>query len=57
MPAVLPTSSNCPLSAPCWHHVQEYLPIIKEEEAYVAVEKNASGSRPKELFQVSAQHD
>ncbi|PSC74832.1 pre-mRNA-processing 40A [Micractinium conductrix] len=30
---------------------REYLPIIKEEEAYVAVEKNASGSRPKELFQ------
>ncbi len=31
---------------------QEYQPIARKEEAYEAVEKNLSGSRPKELFQV-----
>ncbi|KAL4419958.1 hypothetical protein ABPG75_007056 [Micractinium tetrahymenae] len=30
---------------------REYLPIVKEEASYEAVERNTSGSRPKELFQ------
>lgn len=33
--------------------LQEYLPIVKEEPSYDAVERNTSGSRPKELFQVT----
>lgn len=32
--------------------LQEYQPIVRKEAAYEAVEKNLSGSRPKELFQV-----
>ena len=32
--------------------LQDYLPVVKEEESYAAVERNASGSRPKELFLV-----
>jgi hypothetical protein len=31
---------------------QEYHPIVAEEESYRAVERNTSGSRPKELFLV-----
>eukprot|EP00887_Chlorella_sp_A99_P000160 scaffold16.g160.t1 len=30
---------------------REYQPVVKDEEAYVAVEQNTGGSRPKELFQ------
>lgn len=30
---------------------REYLPVVKEEASYEAVERNTSGSRPKELFQ------
>lgn len=30
---------------------KEYGPSVEEEEAYVAVKKNTSGSRPKELFE------
>ncbi|PRW33660.1 pre-mRNA-processing 40A isoform A [Chlorella sorokiniana] len=29
---------------------KDYLPVVKEEESYAAVECNVSGSRPKELF-------
>jgi hypothetical protein len=29
---------------------KEYGPSVEEEETYVAVKKNTSGSRPKELF-------
>ncbi len=35
------------------HYLQDYLPVVKEEESYAAVERNTSGSRPKELFLVS----
>jgi hypothetical protein len=31
-------------------YLQEYVEKIKDEEAYKAVEKNLSGSRPRELF-------
>ena len=31
--------------------MQEYYPLAKHEDALLAVEKNTSGSRPKELFQ------
>ena len=31
--------------------VQEYYEMVKQEDAYIAVEKNAAGSRPKELFE------
>ena len=30
---------------------QEYYETVKHEDAYIAVEKNAAGSRPKELFE------
>ena len=30
---------------------QEYQPLVKKEAAYVAVDKNTSGSRPRELFE------
>ncbi|KAL4857085.1 Pre-mRNA-processing protein 40A [Chlorella vulgaris] len=30
---------------------KEYVPIVAEEESYKAVERNTSGSRPRELFQ------
>ena len=30
---------------------QEYYDLVKREDAYIAVEKNAAGSRPKELFE------
>ena len=31
--------------------VQEYYDLVKREDAYIAVEKNVAGSRPKELFE------
>lgn len=31
--------------------LQEYYELVKKEDAYIAVEKNAAGSRPKELFE------
>ena len=31
--------------------LQEYFETIKNEESLIAVEKNSSGSRPKELFE------
>ncbi len=30
---------------------QEYQPLVKKEAAFVAVDRNASGSRPRELFE------
>ena len=30
---------------------QEYQPLVKKEAAYAAVDKNTSGSRPRELFE------
>lgn len=30
---------------------KEYGPSVEEEETYIAVKKNTSGSRPKELFE------
>jgi pre-mRNA-processing factor 40 len=32
-------------------HAQDYQPLVKREEALAAVEKNLSGSKPKELFE------
>ena len=31
--------------------LQEYYELVKAEDAYIAVEKNVAGSRPKELFE------
>lgn len=33
---------------------KEYLPHIADDPAYLAAEKNTSGSRPKDLFQVQS---
>lgn len=35
----------------CLAVLQEYYELVKKEDAYIAVEKNAAGSRPKELFE------
>ena len=31
--------------------MQEYYELVKREDAYIAVERNVAGSRPKELFE------
>ena len=43
-PVVLPSQTFADIA-------QEYYETVKQEDAYVAVEKNAAGSRPKELFE------
>lgn len=39
------------VDTPLAHLVQEYYELVKKEDAYVAVERNTAGSRPKELFE------
>lgn len=31
--------------------VQDYFPLVRKEDAFIAVEKNVTGSTPKELFE------
>ena len=38
------------VTLPLWA-LQEYYETVKAEDAYVPVERNAAGSRPKELFE------
>ncbi len=39
-----------PATSPA-RRAQEYHPLVKKEAAFVAVDRNASGSRPRELFE------